>query len=100
MQLMLPFQWVLQGLVMLQGKVEYTLVVGYFGVGQWTFGVLPLLPSHYFPHSTREGFLLLFSMAHILHIIVGHPAVPQDLLLVLPSIPPKAEAAIELLHPK
>ena len=36
-----------------------------------------------------------FSMAHILHSIVGHPAVPQDLRLVLPSIP-----AVELLHPK
>ena len=85
---------------MLQGLVEYTLVVGYFGVGQWTFGALPLLSFHYFPHSTREGFLLLFSMAHILHIIMGHSAVPQDLLLVLPAIPPEAEAAVELLHPK
>ena len=103
MQLMWPFQWVLQGLVVLQGKAgkaEYTLVVGYFGVGQWTFGALSLLPSHYFPHSTREGFLFLFSMAHILHIIVGHPAVPQDLLLVLPSIPPEVEAAVKLLHLK
>ena len=86
--------------IVLQGKAEYTLVMGYFWVGQWTFGALPLLPSHYFPHSTSEGFLLLFSMAHILHIIVGHPEVPQDLLLVLPSIPPEAEAAVELLHLK
>ena len=77
-----------------------TLVVAYFGVGQWTFGALPLLPSHYSPHSIREGFLLLFSMAHILHIIVGHPAVPQDLLQVLPLIPSEAEAVVELLHPK
>ena len=86
--------------IVLQGKAGCTLVVGYFRVGQWTFGALPLLPSHYFPHSTREGFLLLFSMSHILHIIVGHPTVPQDLLLVLPSIPPEAEAAVEFLHPK
>ena len=86
--------------IVLQGKEEYTLVVDYFGVGQWTFGALPLLLFHYFPHSTGEGFFLLFSMAHILHIIVGHPTVPQDPLLVLPSIPPEAEAVVELLHPK
>ena len=78
----------------MQVKAEYTLVVGYFRVGQWTFGALPLLPSHYFPHSTREEFLLLFSMAHILYLIVGHPAVPQEeLLLIQLSIPP--EAAVE-----
>ena len=76
------------------GQLRGVLAVGCFWVGQWTFWALPLVPSHYFPHSTREGFLLLFSMAHILHSIMGHPAVPQDLLLVLPSIP-----AVELLHP-
>ena len=97
---MWPFQWVLQGLVVLQGETEYTLVVGYFGVGQWNFGALPLLHFHSFPHSTREVVLLLFSMAHKLDIIVGHPAVPQDLQLVLTSIPPEAEAVVELLHPK
>ena len=90
----------MQVLGLLQVWAVCTLAMGYFGVGLWIFWALPLLPSHYFPHSTREGFLLLFSMAHILHIIVGHPAVPQDLLLVLPSILPEAEAAVELLHPK
>ena len=50
----------------------------------------PLLSS-----LNKEGFLLLFSMAHILHTIVGHPAFPQDLQLVIPSIP-----AVELLHRK
>ena len=54
------------------------------------FKALPLLPSHYFAHSTRKGFLLLFSMANILHIIVGHPAVPQELLLIPLSILPEA----------
>ena len=84
----------------MQVKAEYTLVVGYFRVGQWTFGALPLLPSHYFPHSTREEFLLLFSMAHILYLIVGHPAIPQEeLLLIQLSIPPEAtvEPALQKL---
>ena len=63
-------------------------VVGFWG--------LPLLPFHYLPHSTREGFCLLFSMAHILHIIVGYPAVPKELLLVPLSIPP--EATVEPVH--
>ena len=90
----------MQVLGLLQVWAICTLAVGYFGVGQWTFGALTLLPSHYFPHSTKEEFLLIFSMVHILHIIVGHPAIPQDLQLVLPSIPPEAEAAVELLHPK
>ena len=53
-----------------------------------------MLPFHCFPHSTREEFLLLFSMAHILYLIVGYPAVPQEELLLIPlSIPP--EAAVE-----
>ena len=38
-------------------------------------------------------------MAHILYLIVGHPAVPQEeLLLIQLSIPP--EAAVEPAHPK
>ena len=56
-------------------------------------GVLPLPPQ-----STREGFLLLSSMAHRQHMILGHPSVPQELLLVLLSIPP--EAAVEPVHLK
>ena len=74
--------------------------MGYWWLGQWAFGVLPLLPFHYFPHSTREECLLLFSMAHILYLIVGHPAVPQEeLLLIQLSIPPKAavEPALQKL---
>ena len=40
-----------------------------------------------------------FSMAHILYLIVGHPAVPQEeLLLIQLSIP--LEAAVEPAHPK
>ena len=98
-------------LILVQVKAEYTLghlrgllAVGCFGVGQWTFWVLHLVPSHYFPfhyppQSALGRFLLPFSMAHILHIIMGHPVVPQeDLLLVLLSIPP--EAATELVHPQ
>ena len=61
-------------------------------------GVLPLPPFHCIPRSTREGFILLSSMAHRQHMILGHPVVPQDLLLVLSSIP--LEAAVELVHPK
>ena len=61
-------------------------------------GVLPLPPFNCIPQSTREGFLLPSSMAHRQHMILGHPAAPQDLLLVLPSIPP--EAVVEPVHPK
>ena len=79
---------------MVQVKAEYTLgqwAVGISWLGQWTFGAFLFLPFHYFPHSTREEFLLLFSMAHILYLIVGHPAVPQEeLLLIKLSIPPEA----------
>ena len=44
----------------------------------WSVNFLGSSPGSFplFPHSTREGFLLLFSMAHILHSIVGHPVVP------------------------
>ena len=38
-------------------------------------------------------------MAHRQHIILGHPTVPQKLMLVSLSIPPEV-AAIELVHPK
>ena len=38
-------------------------------------------------------------MAHRQHIILGHPAVPQKLLLAPLSIPPEA-AADEPIHPK
>ena len=73
--------------------------MGFWWLGQWAFGALPLLHFYYFPHSTREEFLLLFSMAHILYLIVGHPAVPQEELLLIPlSIPP--EATVEPAHPK
>ena len=75
------------------------LAVGYWWLGQWAFGALPLLPFHYLPHSTREGFLLFSSMAHRRHLILGHPAVPQKLLLVPLSIPLGA-AAVKLVHPK
>ena len=80
---------------MVQDRVH--LVVGCRWPEHWAFGALPLPPFHYFPHSTREEFLLLFSMAHILYLIVGHPAVPQEELLVPLSIPP--EAAVKLVHP-
>ena len=56
-------------------------------------GILPLPPK-----STREGFLLLSSMAHRQHMILGHPIVPQELLLVLLSIPLKV--VVEPVHPK
>ena len=55
--------------------------------------ILPLPPQ-----STRKGFLLLSSMAHRQHMILGHPAIPQEFLLVPLSIPP--EAAVEPVHPK
>ena len=42
--------------------------------------------------------LLLFSMAKKQHFNLGHPAVPQELLLIPLSIPP--EAAVEPAHPK
>ena len=44
-------------------------------------------------------FFLLFSMALRQHMILGHPAVPQKLLLVPLSIPPEA-AAVEPVYPK
>ena len=62
-------------------------------------GFLPFFLSITLLKSSLGRFLLPFSMAHILHIIVGHPVVPQeDPLLVLLSIPP--EAATELVHPQ
>ena len=48
MQLMWPFQWVLQGLVVLQVKVEYTLgkwrgllAVAFRWLRQWQWGSIP-----------------------------------------------------------
>ena len=91
-----------QVLNVLQVKARCALgqdkTVGYWWLGQWAFGALPLLPFHYLPYPTREGFLLFFSMVYRPHIIVGHPTVPQELLLVPLSIPP--EAAVEPVHPK
>ena len=84
----------------LQVKAGYTLVkdkaVGYWWLGQWAFGALPLLHFHYLPYPKREG-LLFFSMANRPHIIVGHPTVSQEPLLVPLSILP--EAAVEPVHP-
>ena len=42
--------------------------------------------------------LLLFSMAKKQHLILGHPAIPQELMLIPLSIPP--EVAVEPAHPK
>ena len=60
--------------------------------------VLSLLLFHCPPQSTMGRFLLSSPMAHTLHIIVGPPAFPQELLLVPLSIP--HEAAVEPVHPK
>ena len=47
-----PFQWVLQGLVVLQ--VGYTLGLGQERAGViYALAVLPLLPLHCLPYSTR-----------------------------------------------
>ena len=71
--------------------------------GNWLkdklFFALPPLLFHCPPQSTREEFLLLSSMAHRQHMILGHPAVPQKLLMVPLSSPPEA-AAVESAHPK
>ena len=118
MQLMWPFQRVLQGLVAVQVKVEYTLgqwkgllAMGFWWLGQWQWGsipwemvskqalwVHPLPLFHCTPQSALGRFLLSSPMAHTLHMIVGHPTFPKELLLVPLSIPP--EAAVELVHPK
>ena len=57
MQIGWPFQWVLQGLVVLQAG--YTLGLGQERAGViYALSMLPLLPLHYLPYSTRGGFLL------------------------------------------
>ena len=71
--------------------------VGYWGLRQWAFGAFPLLPFHYLPYPKRVGFLLVFSMAHRPHIIMGHPTVSQKPLLVPLSILP--EVAVDPVHP-
>ena len=48
--------------------------------------------------STKGRLLHLFSMAKKQHLILRHPAVPQELLLIPLSIP--LEAAAEPAHPK
>ena len=73
--------------------------MGCWWLGQRAFGALPLLPFHCLPYSTREGFLLFSSMAHRWHLILGHSAVPQKLLLVPFSIPLEA-TAVKPGHPK
>ena len=93
------------------GQWRGLLAVGFWWLGQWqwdsislelvskqAFWVHPLPLFHCPPQSTLGRFLLSSSMAHTLHIIVRHPAFPQELLLVPLSIPP--EAAVELVHPK
>ena len=77
------------------GKI-YTESIG--GGVNCALCVLPLPPFHCLPQSTREEFLLLSSMAHRQHMILGHPAVPQKLLLVPLSNP--LEAAVEPVHSK
>ena len=86
--------------------------MGIWCLGQWKWGsilwelverhsfwALPLLLFHCPPQLASGRFLLLFSMAHILYLILGHPAVPrEELLLIQLSIPP--EAAVELAHPQ
>ena len=55
--MMWPFQWVFQGLVVLQAG--YTPGLGQERAGlNYVLGVLPLLPLHCLPYSTRGGFLL------------------------------------------
>ena len=78
---------------------ERVLAVCCWWLGQWAFGALPLLPFHYLPHSTREGFPLFSSMAHRRHLILGHPTILQKLMLVPLSIPSEA-TAVEPVHPK
>ena len=52
-----PLWWVLQGLVVLQAG--YTLGLGQERVGvTYALGVLPMLPLHCLPYSTRGGFFL------------------------------------------
>ena len=63
MQMGWPFQWVLQGLVVLQAgytlaKERVLLAVGCWWLGQWTFRALLFLPFHYPPQSGLGRFLL------------------------------------------
>ena len=80
MQLGWPFQWVLQGLVVLQAG--YTLGLGQDMAGvNYAFGALPLHP-----------FLCL----PLLPLL----AISQEPLLVLASIPLEEVAAVESANPK
>ena len=67
-------------------------------VSKQALWVHPLPLFHCPPQSALGRFLLSSTMAHTLHIIVGHSEFPQELLLVPLSIPP--EAAVELVHLK
>ena len=75
-----PFQWVLQGLVVLHAG--YTLGMGQERAGvNYAFGALPLHP------------FLCLSLLPLL-------AVPQEPQLVPASISPEEATAVESAHPK
>ena len=64
-----PYWWVLQRLVAVQVKAEYTLgqwrgllAVGISWHGQWAFRLSLLLPFHYPPQSTLGRLLLSYPM--------------------------------------
>ena len=66
-----PFQWVLQGFVLLQagytlglGQKRALLAVGCLLLGQWTFGALPLHPFNCPPHSTSGSSLSMGKQQH------------------------------------
>ena len=94
------YTWSVEGAIGSGFLVAWTVAVGFNSKGNG-FKISSLgssTASFPLPSSVSIGEVFLSSsMAHTLHIIVGHPAFPQELLLVPLSISP--EAAVELVHP-
>ena len=85
------WEQVLQVLSVLQawytlGQERVLLEVGYFLIGQWTFGAFLFLPFHYPPQSSLGRFLLFV-------VYIAPPLWCQSGTLLLSSVPLSEHAA-------